>query len=193
MTFSAPVYGADILNSLMDSSSKNWNLGELDSVLMDALSNRVKGINTPYCYVGSWKAFFCWHTEDLDLSGLNLIHEGKSKFWYAINHQDKQVLEKEAARLFPEHFSACKQYLRHKTTLINPYYLKKKYPQLRITKTEHTEHTIIAVLGGSYHTGFNFGFNVAEAVNYGTLDWLRQLIESQSCSCSRNSVKASVY
>ena len=74
VTFSAPLYGADLLNSIMDASSKNWDLNNLDSVLTDALNTRVKGVNTPYCYVGSWKAFFCWHTEDLDLSGINFIH-----------------------------------------------------------------------------------------------------------------------
>ena len=137
VTFSAPLYGADLLNSLMDSSSKGWNLNNLNSLLSNSLSNKVKGINTPYCYVGSWKAFFCWHTEDLDLSGVNFVHEGKSKFWYAICCQDKEIIEKEAGRLFPEHFSSCKQFLRHKTTLVNPYYLKKKYPNLRITKSEH--------------------------------------------------------
>lgn len=62
VTFSAPLYGADLLNTLMDETSKAWNLNNLQSVLSDALSNKVKGVNTPYCYVGSWKAFFCWHT-----------------------------------------------------------------------------------------------------------------------------------
>jgi len=46
------------------------------------------------------------------------------------------------------------------------------------------------VLGGSYHCGFNFGLNIAEAINYGTLDWLNQLPYSKACRCSRSSVKA---
>lgn len=46
------------------------------------------------------------------------------------------------------------------------------------------------ILGGSYHCGFNFGLNIAEAINYGTLDWLNQLPYSKACLCSKNSVKA---
>ena len=126
-----------MLTSLMDESSGAWNLNNLDSILRDGLEGKVKGVNTPYCYFGTWKAFFAWHTEDLDLSGVNYIHQGKSKFWYAVHYEDKHILEREALRLFPEHFASCREFLRHKTTLINPYYLKKKYPHLRISKIEH--------------------------------------------------------
>jgi len=49
------------------------------------------------------------------------------------------------------------------------------------------------VFGGSYHCGFNFGFNVAEAINYATIDWLRQMPESKHCTCLKSSVKASEY
>lgn len=193
MTFSAPLYGADLVQSLMDSSSRGWDLNRLDSLLSDAMETKVPGVNTPYCYVGSWKAFFCWHTEDLELSGINFIHEGKSKLWYAIHPQDRRVLEEEAVRLFPEHFLSCRQFLRHKTTLVNPYYLKKKYPHLRISKVEHRQNEFVIVFGGAYHTGFNFGFNVAEAINFATNDWLHQVTESKHCLCLKTSVKTSLY
>ena len=77
--------------------------------------------------------------------------------------------------------------------MINPYYLKKKYPELRITKTEHKAGEIMVVFGGSYHTGFNFGFNIAEAINYATIDWLRQVSETKHCKCLKNTVRASVF
>ena len=46
------------------------------------------------------------------------------------------------------------------------------------------------VLGGSYHMGFNFGLNIAEAINYGTYGWLNLLPSAKICQCSKNSVRA---
>jgi jumonji domain-containing protein 2 len=59
--------------------------------------------------------------------------------------------------------------------VINPYLLKQKYPELKLSKMQHCKGEFIAVFGGSYHCGFNLGFNLAEAVNYATLSWLKKL------------------
>ena len=45
------------------------------------------------------------------------------------------------------------------------------------------------VFGGAYHEGFNLGFNIAEAINYGTEDWLEVLPIVNYCKCSRRCVK----
>lgn len=190
--FSPPLYGADLLNTLMEDCAGEWNLNKLDTLLKSSMDNKVRGVNTPYCYIGSWKTLFCWHKEDLDLSAINYLHEGKSKFWYSIPQSQGWILENEAKRLFPEHFGKCEEFLRHKTTLINPYNLKRKYPELKISKVEHKKGEFICVFGGAYHCGFNFGCNIAEAVNYGTLDWLKQITKTKPCKCSKSSVKASL-
>lgn len=74
IVFSPPLYGADLLNTLMDEKAGPWNLNCLDSIMKDAISSNVKGVTNPYCYVGSWKTLFCWHKEDLDLSAINYLH-----------------------------------------------------------------------------------------------------------------------
>ena len=58
----------------MDGDSGAWDMNSLDSLLKHAFDIKVKGVTTPYCYVGTWKAFFSWHKEDLDLSAMNFLH-----------------------------------------------------------------------------------------------------------------------
>lgn len=35
-----------------------------------------------------------------------------------------------------------------------------------------------------YHCGFNMGFNIAEAVNYGSYGWLDKLSKFKGCKCT---------
>lgn len=139
--------------------------------------------------MGHWKTLFAWHKEDMDLSAINFLHYGKSKFWYAIPESDSHYLEKMAKLHFADNFGKCSEYLRHKTTVINPYLLKKKFPQVRIHKMEHKAREFIIVFNGCYHHGFNFGFNIAESVNYATKNWLNYFLKAKECKCISGVVK----
>lgn len=48
---------------------------------------------------------------------------------------------------------------------------------------EQREGEIIVTFPGGYHSGFNKGFNISEAVNVGTPSWLDLYPSFQSCSC----------
>jgi len=76
----------------MDETAGAWNFNSLESIQRYAFTQRVKGVTEPYCYIGTWKAFFSWHKEDLDLSAINIIHEGDSKVWYAIASEHSYIL-----------------------------------------------------------------------------------------------------
>ena len=78
LKFSSPLYGADAPGTLFDKGVP-WNLAELDTVLTRGLNKNIKGVTTPYLYVGSWKTLFAWHKEDMDLNSINYLHWGKPK------------------------------------------------------------------------------------------------------------------
>lgn len=82
--------------------------------------------------------------------------------------------------------------MRHKTFLINPEVLRRKHRDLKISRMEHKAGEIMMVFGGAYHSGFNCGFNIAEAVNYATLEWLKELTTVRFCKCFRKSVKGEI-
>ena len=41
------------------------------------------------------------------------------------------------------------------------------------------------VMPYAYHCGFNLGYNIAEAVNYATVDWIPFGEKSINCDCER--------
>jgi len=98
-------------------------------------------------------------------------------------------LENFARQHFPEGFGKCKEFLRHKTILINPYLLKQKIPDLIIHKVAQYPGEFIITSGGAYHAGFNWGFNIAEAVNFASTKWLEIFPTVNSCKCISDSVK----
>ena len=93
LTFSPPMYGADMPGSLFDDDTKVWNVAKLPNVL-DYLDKAVPGVNTAYLYLGMWKATFAWHLEDVDLYSINYIHFGAPKQWYSISQADAPKFER---------------------------------------------------------------------------------------------------
>ncbi|KKY18467.1 putative jumonji family transcription [Phaeomoniella chlamydospora] len=191
LTFAPPMYGADMPGSLFDDDTKVWNVAKLPNIL-DLLDKAVPGVNTAYLYLGMWKATFAWHLEDVDLYSINYIHFGAPKQWYSISQADAPKFEKAMKSLWPNDSKYCSQFLRHKTYLVSPNKLLNDYG-IKVNKIVHREGQFMITFPYGYHSGFNYGYNCAESVNFALEEWLKYAQTSQKCNCAEDSVFIDVH
>ncbi|RUS80961.1 hypothetical protein EGW08_011281 [Elysia chlorotica] len=193
VTFSAPIYGADISGSITDDDQDNWNINRLGTILdhvKDDYGIQIEGVCTAYLYFGMWKTTFAWHTEDMDLYSINYLHYGAPKSWYAIPPEHGQRLERLAQGFFPSNFSECPAFLRHKMSLISPFILKKY--SIPVNKVTQEAGDIMITFPYGYHAGFNHGFNCAESTNFATHRWIEYGKRCLQCVCRNDGVKISM-
>lgn len=179
------MYGADMPGSLFDDSTESWNVAKLDDML-NTLPVKIPGVNSAYLYCGMWKSTFAWHLEDMDLYSINYIHFGAPKLWYSISQEDKDKFFNLMCDIWPEEFKNCREFLRHKTFHASPSFLQSH--GIRVNRLIHYEHEFVLTFPYGYHSGFNFGYNCAESVNFATKDWLPLGKLAKQCRCISDSV-----
>ena len=185
-----PLYGADVPGSLFDERVRGWNLKRLTSILSKTLEDNdavIPGVTQPYLYAGSWRSFFAWHTEDLDLHSVNYIHTGACKTWYVIPPHARERFELMARDLLPELSRSCPEFLRHKEIMLSPALLAAH--NIPVVRAVHNAREFVVVGPGAYHAGFNHGFNLAESVNFATKAWIPVGARASFCTCRSDSVK----
>uniref|UniRef100_A0A3P8UL20 [histone H3]-trimethyl-L-lysine(9) demethylase n=1 Tax=Cynoglossus semilaevis TaxID=244447 RepID=A0A3P8UL20_CYNSE len=190
LTFNPPLYGADVSGTLYDSEVTEWNIGRLNTILdsMESESGiKIKGVNSPCLFFGMWKSAFPWHTEDMDLYGINYLHFGEPTSWYVVPPEHGKRLERIAKGFFPGNNQSCEAFLRHKMTLISPSILKKY--GIPYEKVIQEEGQFIVTFPYAYHAGFNHGFNCAESTNFATQRWIDYGKNATLCTCRQDTVK----
>jgi jumonji domain-containing protein 2 len=80
---------------------------------------------------------------------------GAAKSWYAVPADNRQRFENLAASYFTTEERDCKEYLRHKTIILNPARLKDC--ALPYTMAVQEAGEFIITFPGAYHAGFNHG------------------------------------
>ncbi|PTB63798.1 hypothetical protein BBK36DRAFT_1126137 [Trichoderma citrinoviride] len=193
LTYAQPLYGADLMGTLFDDRTEIWNLNKLPN-LLDVLGTKVPGVNTAYLYLGMWKATFAWHLEDVDLYSINYLHFGAPKQWYSISQADARKFENAMKSIWPADAKACDQFLRHKAFLISPQHLQQNYG-IKVNKVVSYPGEFVVTYPYGYHSGFNLGYNCAEAVNFALDSWLEMGKIAKKCECAQaqDSVWVNVY
>ncbi|ODV78381.1 JmjC-domain-containing protein [Suhomyces tanzawaensis NRRL Y-17324] len=189
LTYAEPMYGADLMGSLFSSSIKSWNVAHLPNIL-DLMDVKLPGVNEAYLYAGLWKASFAWHLEDQDLYSINYLHFGAPKQWYLIPQDEAPKFFELMKDTFNDEYNVCHEFLRHKTFLVSPQFLDKH--DVKYNKIVHNEGEFIITYPYGYHAGFNYGYNLAESVNFALDDWFPIGQITKKCECIHDSVGINV-
>uniref|UniRef100_A0A8C7WPU2 [histone H3]-trimethyl-L-lysine(4) demethylase n=1 Tax=Oryzias sinensis TaxID=183150 RepID=A0A8C7WPU2_9TELE len=180
-------YGADIASKEFGSGfpvrnshfevshylSSGWNLNNmpvLDASVLTHITADICGMKVPWLYVGMCFSSFCWHIEDHWSYSINYLHWGEPKTWYGAPGYAAEHLESVMKKLAPELFESQPDLLHQLVTIMNPNTLMNN--GIPIYRTNQCAGEFVITFPRAYHSGFNQGFNFAEAVNFCTMDWM---------------------
>ncbi|XP_069489794.1 lysine-specific demethylase 5B isoform X1 [Ambystoma mexicanum] len=150
-----------------------WNLNNMpvmDPSVLVHITADICGMKLPWLYVGMCFSSFCWHIEDHWSYSINYLHWGEPKTWYGAPGYAAEQLEEVMKKLAPELFIAQPDLLHQLVTIMNPNTLMAH--GVPIYRTNQCAGEFVITFPRAYHSGFNQGFNFAEAVNFCTVDWL---------------------
>ncbi|CAH7488179.1 Kdm5d [Phodopus roborovskii] len=178
----ADSFKADYFNMpVHEYATSGWNLNVmpvLDQSVLCHINADISGMKVPWLYVGMVFSAFCWHIEDHWSYSINYLHWGEPKTWYGVPSLAAEQLEEVMKRLTPELFDSQPDLLHQLVTLMNPNTLMSH--GVPVVRTNQCAGEFVVTFPRAYHSGFNQGYNFAEAVNFCTADWLpagRQCIE----------------
>ncbi|EOA28665.1 hypothetical protein CARUB_v10024888mg, partial [Capsella rubella] len=161
--------------------ASGWNLNNLPRLpgsLFAYDPSEISGVNVPWLYVGMCFSTFCWHVEDHHLYSVNYHHFGSPKVWYGVPGSHANALERAMRKHLPDLFEEQPTLLHGLVTQFSPSILATEgVPVYRVVQESGD---FVITFPRAYHSGFNCGFNCAEAVNFAPVDWL---------ACGQNAVE----
>ncbi|XP_053551339.1 lysine-specific demethylase 5C isoform X2 [Bombina bombina] len=154
-------------------ATSGWNLNVmpvLEQSVLCHINADISGMKVPWLYVGMVFSAFCWHIEDHWSYSINYLHWGEPKTWYGVPSSSAEQLEDVMKKLTPELFESQPDLLHQLVTLMNPNTLMSH--GVPVVRTNQCAGEFVITFPRAYHSGFNQGYNFAEAVNFCTADWL---------------------
>ena len=95
---------------------------------------------------------------------------GEPKTWYGVPGPAAPEFEKSMRDAAPELFEAQPDLLHQLVTIVNPNDLISC--GVPVVRTNQYAGEFVVTFPRAYHAGFNHGYNLAEAVNFATADWV---------------------
>jgi len=151
-----------------------WDFGALvehPSNLLRVIGANIPGLTRPWLYLGMMFAAFCWHVEDHYLGSINYLHAGACKTWYGVPGAAAGRFERAVRTVLAGVVRATPDLLHRLVTLVPPAVLCDSH-DVAVFQTLQAPGEFVVTWPRAYHAGFSHGYNVGEAVNFGTDDWV---------------------
>ncbi|KAF0910136.1 hypothetical protein E2562_001355 [Oryza meyeriana var. granulata] len=153
--------------------SSPWNLNNFPNLpgsVLRTVRDNIAGVMVPWLYIGMLFSSFCWHVEDHCFYSINYLHWGEPKCWYGVPGAEANAFEQVMRNALPDLFDAQPDLLFHLVTMLNPSILQAS--GVPVYSVMQEPGNFVITFPRSFHGGFNFGLNCAEAVNFAPADWL---------------------
>lgn len=181
------LYASDVNGYLFSNSLTQWNINQFteDDSLLHKMPKKewVEGVHHSYLYIGTDGSAFNFHVEDQNANSINYLHAGSPKIWYCVAEKNGKDMEKicnDALRSNAD-YKNCDQPMRHKTCFIDRQLLENV--SFTVTEIVQRAGQFVITWCGAYHGGFNSGFNIAEASNFGAEEWREVGKKFVDCDC----------
>ncbi len=155
-------------------STCRWNLNVLPfspGSVLRIFNTPVKGVTTPWLYMGMLFSTFAWHNEDNFMYSISYLHKGAPKQWYGVPGCKDKKFEDVGKRHLHELLNIDPSLWFNITTMLSPNVLRRgKVP---VTQLLQEPGDFVVTYPKSYHGGFSYGFNMGEAVNFAMPEWIQ--------------------
>ncbi len=151
-----------------------WNLNTLPfcpGSVLRPYRTHVKGVTTPWLYMGMLFSTFAWHNEDNFMSSISYLHRGAPKQWYGIPGSKDKKFEDVGKKHLHELLRVDPSLWFNITTMLSPGILRRS--KVPVTQLVQEPGDFVVTYPKSYHAGFSYGFNMGEAVNFALPEWIR--------------------
>ncbi|EPB82106.1 hypothetical protein HMPREF1544_11142 [Mucor circinelloides 1006PhL] len=172
--------------STVDHTSKSmfdsWNLNAIpvtSQSLFTEIKSDISGMMLPRLDVGMCFSTSGWHNEDHYTNSISYMHWGETKTWYGVPGSNAAELEDAMRKTVPELFRQQPDLLYQQATMLSPERLKQR--NVKVYAVDQRPGQYVVTYPKAYHSSFNHGFNLCEAVNFATGNWVHyglQCVES---------------
>ncbi|KAG1353943.1 Lysine-specific demethylase JMJ703 [Cocos nucifera] len=167
---SSPPSSSDFEERYVKSGWNLNNFARLPGSLLAFENGEISGVLVPWLYIGMCFSSFCWHVEDHHLYSMNYLHWGAPKVWYGVPGKEAVKLEVTMKKHLADLFEEQPDLLHNLVTQFSPSILKSE--GVPVYRCVQCSGEFVITFPRAYHSGFNCGFNCAEAVNVAPIDWL---------------------